>query len=47
LLVTGEALVGKTSFLRLAAQRLSSQGWTVFEASGTDLMAGQIWFATA
>jgi ATP-dependent Clp protease ATP-binding subunit ClpC len=44
LLVTGEALVGKTSFLRLVAQRLSNQGWTVFEASGADLMAGQIWF---
>jgi hypothetical protein len=44
LLVTGEALVGKTSFLRLTAQRLSNQGWTVFEASGADLMAGQIWF---
>jgi hypothetical protein len=44
LLVTGEALVGKTSFLRLTAQRLSNQGWSVFEASGADLMAGQIWF---
>jgi ATP-dependent Clp protease ATP-binding subunit ClpC len=44
LLVTGETLVGKTSFLRLTAQRLSNQGWTVFEASGADLMAGQVWF---
>jgi ATP-dependent Clp protease ATP-binding subunit ClpC len=44
LLVTGEQLVGKTSFLRLLAKRLGQQGWSVFEASGADLMAGQIWF---
>lgn len=44
LLVTGDARVGKTSFLRLLAERLQRQGWTVFEASGADLMAGQQWF---
>jgi ATP-dependent Clp protease ATP-binding subunit ClpC len=44
LLVSGEQLVGKTSFLRLLAQRLAGSGWSVFEASGADLMAGQIWF---
>lgn len=44
LLVSGEQLVGKTSFLRLLAKRLGGRGWNVFEASGADLMAGQIWF---
>ena len=44
LLVSGEARVGKTSFLRLLAARLRAEGWTVFEASGADLMAGQQWF---
>jgi ATP-dependent Clp protease ATP-binding subunit ClpC len=44
LLVSGDALVGKTSFLRLLAKRLAGQNWAVFEASGADLMAGQIWF---
>jgi ATP-dependent Clp protease ATP-binding subunit ClpC len=44
LLVSGEPLVGKTSFLRLLAERLVRQGWGVFEASGADLMAGQMWF---
>ncbi len=44
LLVSGEQLVGKTSFLRLLAKRLAPQGWSVFEASGADVMAGQIWF---
>src|SRR6185295_3081455 len=44
LLVSGEPLVGKTSFLRLLAGRLGPQGWSVFEAGGADLMAGQQWF---
>jgi ATP-dependent Clp protease ATP-binding subunit ClpC len=44
LLVSGEQLVGKSALLRLLAQRLAPQGWTVFEASGADLMAGQQWF---
>ena len=44
LLVSGEHRVGKTSFLRLLAKRLEANGWTVFEASGADLMAGQKWF---
>jgi ATP-dependent Clp protease ATP-binding subunit ClpC len=44
LLVSGEPLVGKTAFLRLLAKRLAGQSWSVFEASGADLMAGQIWF---
>ena len=41
LLVSGEALVGKTAFLRLLGQRLEADGWRVFEASGADLQAGQ------
>ena len=44
LLASGEHRVGKTSFLRLLAKRLEPSGWTVFEASGADLMAGQKWF---
>jgi len=44
LIVSGEARVGKTSFLQLLAQRLQRQGWTIFEAGGADLMAGQQWF---
>ena len=44
LLASGEHRVGKTSFLRLLAKRLEASGWTVFEASGADLMAGQKWF---
>src|SRR5256886_15009083 len=44
LLISGERLVGKTAFLQLTARRLADAGWTVFEASGADLMAGQQWF---
>ncbi len=44
LLATGEARVGKTAFLKLLAERLQRQGWSIFEASGADLMAGQQWF---
>jgi ATP-dependent Clp protease ATP-binding subunit ClpC len=43
LLVAGEPLVGKSSFLRLFAQRIAGDGWTVFEASGADLQADQIY----
>ena len=44
LLVSGEHRVGKTAFLRLLARRLEQDGWTIFEAGGADLMAGQQWF---
>jgi len=44
LLVSGDHRAGKTAFLRLLARRLERAGWTVFEASGADLMAGQQWF---
>ena len=43
LLVSGEPLVGKTSFLRLLAQRLAPDDWNVFEASGADLQADQVY----
>jgi hypothetical protein len=44
LLASGEPRIGKTSFMRLLAKRLEREGWTVFEAGGADLMAGQQWF---
>jgi ATP-dependent Clp protease ATP-binding subunit ClpC len=43
LLVSGEPLVGKTSFLQLLAQRLAADDWSVFEASGADLQADQVY----
>lgn len=43
MLVSGEPMVGKTSFLRLFAQRIKTDGWSVFEASGADLQADQIY----
>jgi ATP-dependent Clp protease ATP-binding subunit ClpC len=43
LLVSGEPLVGKTSFLRLLAQRLGPDDWSVVEASGADLQADQVY----
>jgi ATP-dependent Clp protease ATP-binding subunit ClpC len=44
LLLSGEPRIGKTAFLKLLAERLERQGWTVFEAGGAELMAGQQWF---
>ena len=44
LLVSGETRVGKTSFLRVLGRRLERDGWSVFEAGGADLMAGQQYF---
>ncbi len=43
LLISGEPLVGKTSLLRLLAWRIADDGWRVFEASGADLQADQIY----
>jgi ATP-dependent Clp protease ATP-binding subunit ClpC len=43
LLLSGDPGVGKTSFLRLLADRIACDGWRVFEASGADLMAGQMY----
>ena len=44
LLMSGDASIGKTSFLRLLARQLAADGWEVFEAGSADLMAGQQWF---
>lgn len=43
LLVSGESYVGKTSFLKLLADRIGASGWRVFQASGADLQAGQMY----
>jgi ATP-dependent Clp protease ATP-binding subunit ClpC len=40
-LVVGEAGVGKTMLIRALAARLQETGWTVFEASAVDVLAGQ------
>src|SRR5262249_55204790 len=42
-LTTGEARIGKTAFLRLLCARLRQEGWTIFEAGGPELQAGQIY----
>ncbi len=42
-LVVGEPGVGKTSFVRCLAQRLIGQGWTVFEGSASEIIAGQVY----
>lgn len=42
-LVSGEPLVGKSSFLSLLAQKIAPNGWSVFEARGADLQADQIY----
>ena len=44
LLVCGDPRVGKTSFIRLLADEIQKEGWTVFAASGTELMADQSYF---
>src|SRR5262249_6728000 len=43
LLVTGDRGTGKSSFLRLLSGKLGRKGWAVFEASGVDLQAGQVY----
>lgn len=40
-LIVGEARVGKTALAKLAGARLAARGYTIFEASGPELMAGQ------
>jgi len=42
-MVSGEPRSGKTSFLKLLAERLKQAGWKVLEASAAELMAGQIY----
>lgn len=43
LLITGERGVGKSSLLKLLNGKLARKGWGVFEASGVDLQAGQVY----
>jgi ATP-dependent Clp protease ATP-binding subunit ClpC len=43
ILVAGEPRTGKTAFLRLLARRLRKSGCSVFEASGVELQADQIY----
>ncbi len=40
-LVVGEAGAGKTTMLRVVWKRLAERGWTVFEASAAEVLAGQ------
>ena len=40
MLIVGEDGVGKTTMIRVAAERLRAQGWTIFEAGAPELMAG-------
>ena len=40
-MVVGDSGVGKTSLIRVLARRLQEKRWTIFEASATDIMAGQ------
>lgn len=42
-LVCGDSRVGKSAFIRLLAGRFQRRGWTIFAASGADLMADQIY----
>ena len=41
LIVRGESKVGKSAFLQLLGDRLIKKGWTIFEAGGPELQAGQ------
>lgn len=41
LIVRGDPKVGKSSFLKLLGDRLLKKGWTIFEAGGPELQAGQ------
>ena len=40
-LLAGEAGTGKTALIRQVARRLQRRGWVIFEASASDLIAGQ------
>ncbi|MGB9180110.1 MAG: AAA family ATPase [Pyrinomonadaceae bacterium] len=40
-MVVGDSGVGKTSLIKVLARRLQKQRWIIFEASATDIMAGQ------
>jgi ATP-dependent Clp protease ATP-binding subunit ClpC len=42
-LLIGEHGVGKSAVLRTVLRQLHAQGWLIFEASATELMAGQVY----
>ncbi|MEO0855656.1 MAG: AAA family ATPase [Bacteroidota bacterium] len=42
-IVTGESGSGRTTTIRALETRLRKQGWTIFEADATDLLAGQMY----
>lgn len=42
-LVSGDPRIGKTAFIKLLGARLQDAGWTMFSASGNELMADQIY----
>ena len=39
--LVGEHGVGKSTIVRLVAHRLAKEGWTIFEAGATEIVAGQ------
>ena len=41
-LIIGESGTGKTALFRLLASELMDRGWTIFEASAADVLAGQV-----
>ncbi len=43
LLVSGDPRIGKTAFIELLGARLQQSGWTLFSASGNELMADQMY----
>lgn len=45
-LVIGEAGVGKTALIRSLGTRLQEKGWTLFQASAVDVLAGQTFIGT-
>ena len=42
-LIVGEPGTGKTTLFRLLASDLMDRGWTIFEASAADVVAGQVY----
>ena len=43
IILVGEAGVGKTTLYTVLARQLQKQGWTIFEAGSTEVLAGQIY----
>lgn len=43
-LLVGQPGTGKTAVVKQVALELQAQGWTIFEADGSDLTAGQMYF---